>query len=235
MLKLLLGLLLCTLSLAAQTTLYVSPNTREHLDRPCAAESRDSFEQRNFMAVSRRLAERLCHSATVTGAEGLYGIGDASGENSGVISGCGPAAGHYVGALLATFYHQKWFLLFTPDPNGKAELFTLSLPNVGRQQILVAFDAAHVDAATMIETGSGYKLYVIPDSPEQRTAVQDLARQLKAQVTSTRGTSELIGNDSRAKAAQKFAAIIARQEKQSGKHLAATVFTSPEWRDAGLD
>src|SRR5262249_11434629 len=136
MLKRRILLLLWALPVAAQTTLFVSPNTREHLDHECARESQSSFEQKNFLAVSRRLADKLCPAAKVIAAEGIFA---EEGENGGVISGCKPAAGRYVGSLLGTLYHQKWFLLFTPDANGKAELLTIALSNVGRQQILAAF------------------------------------------------------------------------------------------------
>src|SRR5262249_11527918 len=53
-------LLSASLSSAAQSFIFGSPNTREHMSDEAAIAARDSFEQRNFLAVARYLAGRLC-------------------------------------------------------------------------------------------------------------------------------------------------------------------------------
>src|ERR1051326_1408332 len=45
---------------AAQSFIFVSPNTREHLSDQDAIASLDSFEENNFLAVADYLSGRVC-------------------------------------------------------------------------------------------------------------------------------------------------------------------------------
>src|SRR5215831_10190320 len=84
LLYLLLAASLSTPSLA-QSFVFASPNTREHMSDEAAIASQDSFEQQNFVAVARYFAARLCVAPEVKSSEGLDGPG---AENSLLVTGC---------------------------------------------------------------------------------------------------------------------------------------------------
>src|SRR5215469_12036229 len=104
---------------AAQSFLFVSPNTREHMTDEFAWESLDSFEQNNFLAVADYLTTRLCAKPRVQSAEGMDG---SDTENSSLITGCSSTKARYVGELLGRYTHQKWILVFDPDASSNERL-----------------------------------------------------------------------------------------------------------------
>src|SRR5215472_15126387 len=102
----------------AQSFLFVSPNTREHMSDDLAWDSLDSFEQSNFLAVANYFAARLCAKPQLSSAEGLDG---SNTENSSLITGCRSDNARYLGELLGRYAHQKWILVFDPNPAASSE------------------------------------------------------------------------------------------------------------------
>jgi hypothetical protein len=235
LLYLLLAASLATSSLA-QSFVFASPNTREHMSDEAALASRDSFEQQNFLAVARFLAARLCQAPRVESSLGVDGPGS---ENSALVTGCRLGEGTYLGVLLGRYAHQKWVLIFTPAPGGSDRLFVLTLPSAGPkealapEEVLAKMRKLGLSEGTVIAQGSETVVYVWVKDTSQDEAIHAFAETNHGAVQQTRGTGVLIGSDDRALAQSAFDRRILSYER--AHHLAYSAqLWSKKLRDMGL-
>jgi len=147
----LLFVILCSFLLtgisAAQAFLFVSPNTREHMTNEFAWQSLDSFEQSNFLAVADYLTTRLCVKPQVHTAEGMDGNDT---ENSSLITGCSSSKARYVGELLGRYAHQKWILVFDPDPSSSERLLIATFSNDHPADVAKELRQAGINVGTIV-------------------------------------------------------------------------------------
>src|SRR5262249_27218714 len=130
----------------AQSFLFVSPNTREHMTDEFAWASLDSFEQNNFLAVADYLTTRLCAKPRVQSAEGMDG---SDTENSSLITGCSSTKARYVGELLGRYTHQKWILVFDPDPSSSGRILIPTFSNDNPADVAKEFRQAVIKVGTI--------------------------------------------------------------------------------------
>ena len=107
-----------------QSFVFVSPNTRGYMSGDFALESQDSFEQRNFAAVARYLASKLCTRPQVWSGEGMDGTDT---ENTALVTGCKNGNAIYLGELLGRYAHQKWILIFNQAQKSDQRLYMIEL------------------------------------------------------------------------------------------------------------
>lgn len=229
LLTLLLGASLSIPSLA-QSFVFASPNTREHMSDEAALASQGSFEQQNFLAVARFLAARLCQAPKVESSLGLDGPGS---ENSALVTGCRSGEGTYLGVLLGRYAHQKWVLIFTPAPGGTERLFVLTLPSAGVDAVLANMRKLGLSEGTVIAQGRETVVYLWVKNASQDQAIRALAEANHGAIEETRGTGMLIGSDDRAQAQSVFDRRIFSYERVH--HLAYSAqLWSKKLRDMGL-
>ena len=234
LLTLLLGASLSIPSLA-QSFVFASPNTREHMSDEAALASQGSVEQQNFLAVARFLAARLCQAPKVESSLGLDGPGS---ENSALVAGCRSGEGPYLGVLLGRYAHQKWVLIFTPAPGGTDRLFVLTLPSAGPKEVpapefLAKMRKFGLSEGTVIAQGRETVVYLWVKDTSQDQAIHALAEANHSVIQETRGTGLLIGSDDRAQAQSVFDRRIFSYER--AHHLAYSAqLWSKKLRDMGL-
>jgi hypothetical protein len=220
----------------AQSFVFASPNTREHMSDEAALASQGSFEQQNFLAVARFLAARLCQAPKVQSSLGLDGAGS---ENSALVTGCRPGEGTYLGVLLGRYAHQKWVLVFTPAPDGTERLFVLTLHSSGPkealtpEEVLVKMRKFGLSEGTVIAQTKESVVYLWVKDASQDQAIHALAEANHSVIQETRGTGLLIGSDDRAQAQGIFDRRIFSYERTH--HLAYSAqLWSKKLRDMGL-
>lgn len=214
----------------AQSFLFASPNTRDHLSDEDAADSLNSFEQKNFLAVETYLAEKLCAHSQVTSAVGIY-AGDA--ENSSLVTGCANDQAQYLGELLGRYAHQKSILVF--DPSGKQK---------GERLIILEFAVGHpadaikelrkynLSGATVIFQDSLVRVYVWTTDHSQDVAVHALAEAEHGTIREIEGKGALIGTDDRMAAQRVFDERIRAYER--AHHVSfSRLLWSKQLRDMG--
>jgi hypothetical protein len=191
--------------LFAQSVVFVSPSTKGLLTMSCAEGSLDSFEQQHYMAVAHHLAAALCQQPRVDSAVGIW---NGQAENSGMIDGCPNEKARELSALLARYYHQKKALVFDRAPGGKAELVSFHVTQpLGVVAIMMA--QAQVTGATMIPHSHDNLVLVVASDPAERARVMSLYEMLHGgNLHEELGTTELIGDEDRAKARDIFSAIV---------------------------
>jgi hypothetical protein len=220
----------------AQSFVFASPNTREHMSDETALASQDSFEQQNFLAVARFLSARLCETPKVESSLGLDGPG---AENSALVTGCRSGEGTYLGVLLGRYAHQRWVLIFTPAPGGTERLFVLTLPSAGPEkvlaleEVLVKMRKLGLSAGTVIAQGRDAAVYVWVKDASQAEAIHALAEASHGVIREMRGMGLLIGSDDRARAQSVFDRRIFSYEREHRPAYSAQLW-SKRLRDMGL-
>lgn len=191
--------------LFAQSIVFVSPSTKGLLTMSCAEGSLSSFEQLHYLAAAHYLAERLCQQPQIDGAVGVW-MGRV--ENSGMIDGCPNDRARQIGALLAKYYHQEQALVFDRDAGGKASLvsFRATQP-LGVISIMMA--QAKVSGATVIPHMQDNLVLIVAADADQRARSITLYSLLHGHdLHEEPGTTELIGDNDRAKARDIFSTIV---------------------------
>lgn len=189
----------------AQSIVFVSPSTKGFLTISCAEGSLSSFEETHYLAAAHYLAEHLCQQPRVDSAVGVW---KGQAENSGLIDGCPSDRAREIGALLARYYHQEKALIFDRDAAGKASLisFHASQP-LGVVAIMMA--QANVSAATVIpHTQDNLILIVNTDEAEHSRTVSLYSMLHGHDLHEEPGTTQMIGDEDRAKARDIFTAIV---------------------------
>jgi len=197
---------------AAQSFLFVSPNTRDHLSDEDATDSLNSFEQKNFLAVEKYLAEKLCSHPQVADAEGIY-LGNA--ENGTLVTGCANNKAQYLGELLGRYAHQKSILVFDPSAkNSDERLFILAFTAAHPADVIKELRKYNLSGATVIFEDPAVRVYVWTTDHSQDAAVHALAEAEHATLREVRGKGSLIGSDDRTAAQDVFDEHIRAYERK---------------------
>jgi hypothetical protein len=229
LLFLLLAASLSTPSLA-QSFVFASPNTREHMSDEAALASQDSYEQQNFMAVARYFAARLCAAPEIKSSEGLDGSG---AENSLLITGCRGKRAIYLGELLARYGHQRWVLIFDSTAAGLESLFAITLTNLDVHQVLEKMRRHSLRGGTVISSGKNVVVYVWTTDPSAAASVRSFAQGSQGNIQQIPGKGYLLGNQDRALAQRILDRDIAAYERQSKLALSRELW-SRKLHDMGL-
>ncbi|HEY6348891.1 MAG TPA: hypothetical protein VI636_05715 [Candidatus Angelobacter sp.] len=203
----------------AQSFLFVSPNTRDHLSDEDAAGSLNSFEQSNFLAVAKYLGKKVCGAPHIFSAEGIY---DGAAENSSLLTGCKNSQAQYLGALLGRYAHQKQILVFDPSP----------LPESKERLLMVEFTTDHpadtvkhlrqypISGATVLFQGQVIQVYIWAVDHAEDAAVHRLADAEHATLREIPGKGTMIGDElSRVVAQHAFDQRIAAYERAHHRSL----------------
>jgi hypothetical protein len=191
--------------LLAQSVVFVSPSDKGLLTMPCAEGSLNSFEQLHYLAAAHYLAERLCQQPQIEGAVGVW---KGQAENSGMIDGCPNERARQLGALLAKYYHQERALVFDRDPAGKTSMISFRATQpLGIIAIMMA--EAQVSGATVIPHTPDNMVMIVAGDAAQRARAMTLYTSLHGRgLHEESGTTELIGDNDRAKARTIFTTIV---------------------------
>jgi len=214
-----------------------------------AIASRDTFEQRNFLAVARYLAGRLCPAPKVESSEGLDGPG---AENSLLISGCQGRRAIYVGELIARYGHQKWALIFdsqtpdsqTPDSQtsndsqisnsgGSETLFIIALANADSRNVLEQMRRHGLTEGAVVSSENRVIVYVWATDPATGESVRAFAKTAHGDLREIRGKGFLIGDQDRARAQRILDIDIAAYERRHKVAFSRELW-SKKLRDMGL-
>jgi len=215
---------------AAQSFIFVSPNTREHLSDQDAIASLDSFEEANFVAVAGYLGNKICAHPKTGKSEGLDGPG---AENSVLITGCKPQPALYLAELLGRYAHQKFVLIFSPDANGPERLWVVTVPSARPADALQQLRQHGFTAATVMAEDGKVRILIWEQDHSQDQQVRALAADNHGEVQELPGKGHLIGADRRAEAQQIFDTAIDGHEQKRKVKLSALLWS--RWlRDLGL-
>jgi hypothetical protein len=171
----------------------------------CAEGALGSFEELQYLAAVHYLAEHICQQSRIDGGIGIW---KGQAENSGMIDGCPNNKARQLGSLLARYYHQKQALVFDRNPAGKTSLlsFQASQP-LGVIAIMMA--QAKISGATVIPHVHDNLVLMVTTDSVQRAKSMTLYSLLHAHgLLEQPGTTELIGDEDRAKARDIFSDIL---------------------------
>jgi hypothetical protein len=216
--------------LFAQSVVFVSPSTKGLLTMSCAEGSLSSIEELHYLAAVHYLAERLCQQPRI---EGGVGIWKGQAENSGMIDGCPNDRARELGSLLARYYLQKEALVFDRNPGGKTSLVSFQVTQpLGVIAIMMA--QAKVSGATVIPgVHDNLVLMVTTDSVQHERSLTLYALLHGHGLSEEAGTTELVGDEDRAKARDIFSDIVSHAPadvQQLGKDM-----YSEQFNELGLD
>ncbi len=213
----------------AQSVVFVSPSDKGLLTMSCAEGSLNSFEQLHYLAAAHYLAERLCQQPQIEGAVGVW---KGQAENSGMIDGCPNERARQLGALLAKYYHQEQALVFDRDPAGKTFMISFRATQpIGVIAVMMA--QAQVSGATVIPHMPDHLVMIVAGDAAQRTRAMTLYTSLHGHgLYEERGTTELIGDNDRAKARSIFTTIVANAPADV-RQLNSDMY-SEQFNDLGL-
>jgi len=197
---------------SAQSLLFVSPNTRDHLTDQDAADSMNSFEESNFLAVAKFLAEKICSTPHVFSAEGIYA---GSAENSSLVTGCSAEKARYMGELLGRYAHQKWILVFDPSsaPESNERLFLVEFSIEHLPDVIKHVRQYLMSGATVISRTQVSQIYIWTTDHSQEAAVHAFADAEHGAIQEIHGKGTLIGDDDRMTARGIFDQRIAAYER----------------------
>lgn len=204
---------------SAQSFIFVSPNTRDGMSAPCALDSLNSLEQRNFLAVARYLGSRICSKPQVRSAAGLNGPG---AENSALVTGCHGESARYLGELLGRYAHQKWILVFDAAQNSAAlhtneRLVILTWPGGEPLRVIQELRSHAIGFATLVMEEKAVRVYVWAKDSSQEAPLRTLAASESGAgvgaIQEIAGTGTLVGDDSRAAAQRVLDARIHSYER----------------------
>ena len=215
--------------LLAQSVVFVSPSDKGLLTMSCAEGSLNSFEQLHYLAAAHYLAERLCQQPHIEGAVGVW---KGQAENSGMIDGCPNERARQLGALLAKYYHQEQALVFDRDPAGKTSMISFqSTQPIGVIAVMMA--QAQVSGATVIPHTQDNLVLIVAGDAAQRARAMTLYASLHGHgLHEEPGTTELIGDNDRAKARAIFTTIVANGA--ADVHQLNSDMYSEQFNDLGL-
>jgi hypothetical protein len=216
--------------LLAQSIVFVSPSTKGLLTMSCAEGSLGSFEQQHYLAAVHYLTTTLRPEAHIDSAVGVW---KGQAENSGMIDGCQNAKARELGALLARYYHQEQALVFDRNERGKASLVTFRA-NQPLGVIAIMMAQANVSGATVIPHNYDNVIWIVAADAAQRAQAINLSSLLHGDsLHEEPGTTELIGDNDRAKAREIYNAIVARAPAEV-RELDSEMY-SEQFNDLGLE
>ena len=186
---------------SAQSFLFVSPNTRDHMSDDSAAEALNSFEQINFLAVAKYLAGKICHQPQVESAEGIYA---GTAENSSLITGCNIGQARYLGELLGRYARQKRILIFDPSPQGDERLFVVTISTEHAAETAHALRRYDLRGASITVRDKVVQVYIWAAENSWGRAAHTLAEAEHGDLQEVAGKGALIGDDDRAAAQRVF-------------------------------
>jgi len=206
-----------------QSFVFVSPNTRGHMSGDFALESQDSFEQRNFAAVARYLASKLCTRPQVWSGEGMDGTDT---ENTAMVTGCKNGEATYLGELLGRYAHQKWILLFHPAQKSPQRLLIVELASAQPANTIQEMHKYGLNEGTVISSSNAnVRVYMWANNNSNDSAVHAFADANHARIQEIHGTGLLIGNDSRRHAQRVFDHGIAAYERTHQRAFSALLWS----------
>lgn len=217
-------------ALPAQSFIFASPNTREHMTDEDALASLGSFEEKNFVAVSQYLGARICAKPKVQQSEGLDGPG---AENSVLITGCVQQSATYLAELLGRYAHQKSVLVFSPATNGTDRLWILTVSSQQPGDALRRLRQHGFAAATVMGENRNVRILIWVQDHTQDPQIHALASDTHAEIQEVTGRGTLIGNNDRAEAQRIFDREITAYERRR-KAKFSQLLWSRKLRDMGL-
>jgi hypothetical protein len=112
----------------------------------------------------------------------------------------------YVLSRMGRDADQKYVIYFHPQPQGKADLYTLRLRSRTRNLVALTteLERAGIPFRTLVPSGDTTAVYIIDLDRDLRTKIMTAARKLRARVSQQAGTAALLGEDERPKAKAKF-------------------------------
>ncbi|HEY6250365.1 MAG TPA: hypothetical protein VI685_10415 [Candidatus Angelobacter sp.] len=206
----------------AQSYLFASPNTRDHLSDEAAADSLNSFEQSNFLAVAKYLAGKICPTPQVMSAEGIY-AGNA--ENSSLVTGCKKSQAQYLGELLGRYAHQKWVLVFDPSAGGNERMLIVEFNSDHPAEEVTHVRQYNISGATVLFQGKTIRVYIWTTDHSQDAAVHALADAEHGSVREIPGKGTLIGDDDRTAAQSVFEQRIHAYERVHHRSLSRLLWS----------
>jgi hypothetical protein len=216
--------------LFAQSIVFVSPSTKGAATISNAEASLASFEETNYLAAARYLAEHLCQQPKIDGAVGLW---KGQAENSGLIDGCSSEHAREIGALLARYYHQEKALIFDRDATGKTSLLSFHA-NQPLGVVSIMMTQANITGATVIpRPGDNYVLIVSTDEAEHSRAMNLYLTLHGHDLHDERGITQTIGDEDRAKARDIFTGIVAHAPAEV-RQLGLDMY-SEQFHELGLE
>lgn len=219
------AILLCTFlagSCSAQSLLFVSPNTRDHMSDESAAESLSSFEQRNFLAVARYLASRICGNAHVWSAEGIYA---GTAENSSMVTGCASGQAAYLGELLGRYAHQKSILIFDSSDKGSEHLVIVSISNGHPTEVVQELRRSGINLATIVIQDQLVRVCIWLTDSSKSAIIHAFADLEHGTLQDIPGKGLLVGNDDRSAAQELFAQRIRAYERSHHRSLSKLLWS----------
>ena len=214
----------------AQSFLFVSPNTRDHTSDESAANSLNSFEQYNFIAVANYLAAKLCTQPQVWSAEGVH---EGTAENSSLVTGCENSQAVYLGELLGRYAHQKWVLIFDPSPKAREHLLIITFSSDHPADMAKELRQFRIGGATMVSRDKLVKVYLWVTDNSQDSAAHAFAQAEHGTVEDITGKGTLIGNDDRTAAQQIFDQRIRAYERAHHQSFSKLLW-SKQLHDLGI-
>ena len=217
---------------SAQSFLFVSPNTRNHMTEESALDSFDSFEQANFLAVANHLAARLCFKPQVWSSEGMDG---SNTENSSLVVGCPGDRARYIGALLGRYAHQKWILIFDPAPRTKSSerLFIATFPTDHPADTAKELHHQAINAGAIVIQANLVRFYLWVKDNSQDALMHSFVDAHHGSLEEIMGKATLIGSDSRPAAQRIFDQRIHLYERVHHQALSKFLW-SRQLHDLGL-
>jgi|SRR5215469_7861326 len=208
----------------AQSYLFASPNTRDHLSDEAAADSLNSFEQSNFLAVASYLAGNICSASRVLNTEGIY-AGNA--ENSSLVTGCKNSQAQYIGELLGRYAHQKWILVFEPSSTGNERLWIIAGSSDHPSDAIKYLRQYGINGATVLVQGPAIHVYIWSTDHSQDAAIHSFADAEHGSIEVIQGKGTLIGNDDRTLAQHVFDQRIHAYERTHHRSFSRLLWSKP--------
>ena len=181
---------------------FVSPNTREGLKLEDAISGLRSSEEDKLIRHAYRMS--CVAQSKITALKAIGSWSDGAEHSVLLRAETDESTIRYLVSMLGRNAQQKAALYFHADATGEAEVYMLrprarrlTLSTMGR-----ILDQSGVVFRTLVPTKATVFVYVVDLKQELRAKVMAAARKLRARVTSRRGTSEFIGDDSSREKAQ---------------------------------
>jgi hypothetical protein len=120
---------------------------------------------------------------------------------------------------------QDSLLVFHGDPNGPDSLYAFDVP--GGEDGRKLLDSAGLDRRTLIPHNNGFRVVIHDQGDQYRDKVQNLADQLNATVTESRGSGDYIGADTSSAAREQYRSIIRGSGSSAAASTGSTAAQNP--------
>jgi hypothetical protein len=181
----------------------VSPNTKTDLKLPEAIDGMNSAEESKLLNQAVSLG---CVVRSRIRAFRALGSWSDGAEYSVLFSvNADDESLRYVLSRLGRDAQQKYVIYFRPQPQGKADLYTLR-PRTRATNLVAltnALERSGIPYRTIVPSG-GTTIYIIDLDRDLRAKILAAARKLRARVSSQPGDAALFGADERQQAKAKF-------------------------------